>query len=54
MLQWLAGYLGLALVLCGVAHGCGVYFLFFGDFSGIGGAFILVGWLGIGLSFYGV
>ena len=48
------GILGWLWFCVGWRAAAGVYFLFFRDFSGIGGAFILVGRLGIGLSFYGV
>ena len=55
-LQWLAGYLGLALVFVwGGAQGRGRLISGFREFcSSIGGAFILAVGLGAGLSFYGV
>ena len=54
-LQWLTGFLGLALVSCGVAHsGEELIYVFQGFSASIGGAFISGGGLGAGLSFYGV
>ena len=53
-LQWLTGYLGLALS-CGVAHsGWGVISIFQEFSASAGGAFISVGGLGARLSFYEV
>ena len=54
-LQWLGGYLGLAVVFVwGGASGGGLISVFRGFSAGIGGAFILAGGLGAGLSSYGV
>ena len=52
VLQWLAGYLGMALFSCGVGHGGGgLVSSFYGFYSSIGAAFTLAG-AGRHLSFY--
>ena len=49
-LRWLAGYLGLALVLCGMVHcgGGGLIAVFWYFFATVGGVFILAGGWALG------